>query len=256
MKEKTVAITVKEFIEKLTAGGGEHPSPADCMEYGLQQGWLEAQDIAAKADVLTRKHAARMLHHYLRLELQEADEIDGGPAYVLQDLFDCRVCAGHIIQVYVKGIMDGAALPDGKMIFDGEEVVSKAEADEIVTRIFHKEVRAPRIEAHIEVRIVKEPEEISLEQVMQRLKENENIVLVDVRTEREYEQEHLENTINVPLLSIIKNPFVFSDSRDKMILLYCMEGYQSKAAAQCLLEAGYQKTAYFAWKASNLEKLR
>jgi len=256
MKEKTVAITVKEFIEKLTAGGGEHPSPADCMEYGLQQGWLEAQDIAAKADVLTRKHAARMLHNFLRMELQEPDEIDGSPAYVLQDLFDCRVCAGHIIQVYVKGIMDDVALPDGKMIFGGEEVVSKAEADEIVTRIFHKEGRTSRTEADIRVRTVKKPEEISLEQAMQWLKENKNILLVDVRTEREYEQEHLEHTINVPLLSIIKNPFVFSESRNKMILLYCTEGYQSKAAAQCLLEAGYQNVVYFAWKTSELKSLR
>jgi rhodanese-related sulfurtransferase len=71
---------------------------------------------------------------------------------------------------------------------------------------------------------------------------------VDVRTEREYEVAPMENAINVPLLSLIKNPFLFSENRDKTILLYCQEGYQSKAAAQCLLEAGYEKVAFFAKK--------
>ena len=41
---------------------------------------------------------------------------------------------------------------------------------------------------------------------------------------------------------------MFSENRDKLILLYCKEGYQSKAAAQCLAEAGYKNVAFFAWK--------
>ena len=49
------AITVKEFVEKLTAGGGEHLSPADGMEYGLQHGWLETQDVANPEQAVLRK---------------------------------------------------------------------------------------------------------------------------------------------------------------------------------------------------------
>ena len=79
------------------------------------------------------------------------------------------------------------------------------------------------------------------------LQTGKKILLVDVRTEREYEENHMENAINVPLLSIIKNPVVFSDNRNNMIWLYCKEGYQSRAAAQCLLEAGYSGVKYFVW---------
>jgi len=251
MEENTFAIAVKEFVKKVTAGGGEHPSPADCVEYGLQRGWLEPQDVAGKEDDLLRKQAARILHKYLRLELKESDEVDGSPAYVLQDLFDCRVCAGHIIQVYVKGIMDGVMLTDGRMIFSAEDSVSEAEAEEIVSKMFQTETRTPRAVADVRDDTGKEPSELSLEQAMQLLQETKHILLVDVRTAREYEENPMENAINVPLLSLVKNPFIFSENRDKKILLYCHEGYQSKVAAQCLLEAGYENVAFFAKKEKN-----
>lgn len=248
MIDNNSAITIKEFVEKLTAGGGGNPPPADCVEYGLQCGWLEAQDAANPEQTVLRKHAARIIHNFLRLALGEADEIDSSPAYVLQDLFDCRVCAGHIIQVYVKGIMDGVLLSDGRMIFAADSGVLEEEAEEIVVRAIHKEARTPRVGVSFQNKTVREPEEMPLEQAMQLLRHGGRILLVDVRTEREYEQNHLPNARNVPLMSIIKNPFVFSENRDKMILLYCREGYQSKAAALCLLEAGYSELAYFSWK--------
>ena len=247
MGKENSAITVKEFVAKLAAGGGLHPSPADCVEYGMQQGWLESRDAAIKEQVLLRKHAARIIHNFLRLELKEPDEVDGSPAYVLQDLFDCRVCAGHIIQVYVKGIMDSVALPDGQMIFATDEAVSRKDAEDFVIKVFQAAHRTVRNEVASQSKTVREPVELSTEQVAQLLQTDKKILLVDVRTEREYEENHMENAKNVPLLSIIKNPFLFSDYRDNMILLYCTEGYQSKAAAQCLLETGYFAVAYFSW---------
>ena len=247
MYKKNSAITIKNFVEKLTAGGGIVPPPADCVEYGVQYGWLEAQDAAVQEQVLLRKHAARMIHNFLRLEQKEADEIDGSPAYVLQDLFDCRVCAGHIIQVYVKGIMDGVVLPDGRMIFAAEEAVSAEEAGKMLDKVFHKKLRIPVIREELQEKKTGRPEELPPEQMM-LLQEHKNVLLVDVRTEREYAEGHAEGAVNVPLLSIIKNPFVFSENRDKRICLYCKEGYQSKAAAQCLSEAGYEKVAFLRWK--------
>lgn len=248
MCKKTFAITIKEFAEKLTAGGGINPSPADCVEYGLQRGWLESQDTASKEKAVLRKQAARIVHNFLRLELQEPDEIDGSPSYVLQDLFDCRVCAGHIIQVYVKGIMDEVVLQDGRTVFDADKEVSLSEAESIFIRVFQKEERLLRREEGFCPNMTEEPEELTLEQMKLQLREKGNIFLVDVRTKREYEEKCLHGALNIPLMSIIKNPFVFSEERDKIILLYCNEGYQSKIAAKCLMEAGYKRVAYFAWK--------
>ena len=197
---------------------------------------------------MTRKNVVGIVHDFLRTELKEADDIDIVPAYVLQDLFDCRVCAGHIMQLYVKGIMDGVCLPDGRMIFDGEREVSPAELSEIMVRVCFPEFRTPRKQEATLSRGLEEPEELSPEQAIKLMQREKNVLLVDVRTGREYEQGHLENARNIPLLDIIKNPFVLSESREKSLLLYCNEGVQSKAAAQCLLEAGYKMVAFFAWQ--------
>lgn len=50
---------------------------------------------------------------------------------------------------------------------------------------------------------------------------------MDVRTTREYETDHILDAVNVPLLSIMKNPYVVS-------------------AERCLMEAGYRRVSYFA----------
>lgn len=197
---------------------------------------------------MTRKTIVGLIHDFLRTELQEPDEIDSAPAYVLQDLFDCRVCAGHIIQVYVKGIMDGIVLPDGRMVFDAEKQVSKEELSDIMAKACFPEFRTPRRTENAQNSPGREPEEFSLEQVKRLMKEEKKTLIVDVRTEREYTEGCLPGAVNVPLLDIMKNPYMFSENRNKSILLYCGEGYQSRAAAQCLLEAGYPKVAYFAWK--------
>ena len=39
-----------------------------------------------------------------------ADIGDISQAYKLKDLFDCRVCANHVAQVYLRGIMDAKNL--------------------------------------------------------------------------------------------------------------------------------------------------
>ena len=197
---------------------------------------------------MTRKHIVGLIHDFLRTKLQEADEVDSAPAYILQDLFDCRVCAGHIIQVYIKGIMDGIVLPDGSLIFAGEKEVSKEELSDIMTKVCFPEFRTPRRSEETKESSSCESEEISFEQAKPLLQEEKNILTVDVRTVREYEQNRLPGSVNVPLLDIMKNPYIFSGNRNKTILLYCSEGVQSRAAAQCLLEAGYPKVAYFAWK--------
>jgi len=199
---------------------------------------------------MTRKKIVGLIHDFLRTELQEPDEMDSAPAYVLQDLFDCRVCAGHIIQIYVKGIMDEVVLPDGRLIFAGEKEISKEELADIITKTCFPEFRTPRRGKGRKEASYHEPEEFSSEQAMKLLPGSGKILLVDVRTEREYAESSLPGAVNIPLLSIIKNPFVLSENRDKTIVLYCKEGYQSKAAARCLLEAGYKQVAFFAWKES------
>lgn len=70
-----------------------------------------------KDDVLTRKKCARIIHEFLQKKISEPDETDIEKAYVIKDLFDCRVCANHIAQVYLKGIMDAFDLGQELVLF-------------------------------------------------------------------------------------------------------------------------------------------
>ena len=74
-------------------------------EQWTQKDWIEEQDLINKDKQIDRRNAARILHEYMQNELDIKDIKDITPAYVLKDLFDCRVCANHIAQVYLRGLM-------------------------------------------------------------------------------------------------------------------------------------------------------
>ena len=68
--------------------------------------WIEEQDLINKDYQIDRKNVVRILHMYLLNELSIKDVKDITPAYVIKDLFDCRVCANHIAQIYLRGLME------------------------------------------------------------------------------------------------------------------------------------------------------
>ena len=75
--------------------------------------------------VVTRKICAVILHSFLQQINHEKDEIDISSAMVLKDIYDCRICANHIAQVYVKGIMkEGRMIGDVKL-FDLDAAASE-----------------------------------------------------------------------------------------------------------------------------------
>ena len=79
-----------------------------------------------------------------------------------------------------------------------------------------------------------EPEEFS------RLMREPHL-LIDVRTEDEYEQENILNAINIPLNEL--SGFIETlreQSRDKTVLVYCTTGGRSATACDMLYRAGYQ----------------
>lgn len=237
------AITVAQFVEKLVIGA------VDAVSYGYQHGWLEEQDVTGNNLLIERKTAARILHQFLRKELQEQDEIDVSEATKLQDLYECRVCVNHVMQVYVKGIMDGHTTKTGCFVFGMQETITEQEAERIIERLFHQERRKPKISLEKDSPTV---ESITIEIARSMLQADKNTILIDVRTATQYEEIHMEKAKNIPLMEILKNPYGVSMRRDIPILLYCEEGYQSEIAAKCLLEAGFEKVYSFAWKEANV----
>ena len=60
-----------------------------------------------------------------------------------------------------------------------------------------------------------------------------NTVIIDVREKDEFENEHVENSINTPLSAFpTLAPGVFSNLKDKKIVIMCLSGNRAKRAYQ------------------------
>lgn len=67
----------------------------------------------------------------------------------------------------------------------------------------------------------------------------ENIQLVDVRTEGEYQSGHLENAVMIDFKSSDFETNTSQLDKSKPVLLYCASGIRSAKAAQKLLSLGF-----------------
>lgn len=84
---------------------------------------------------------------------------------------------------------------------------------------------------------------ISAEEAKEKMSEA-NVVIVDVRTQEEYEVGHIENSLLIPNESIVDNPQELDDL-DATILVYCRSGNRSAQAAKKLVELGYTQVYDF-----------
>ncbi len=75
--------------------------------------------------------------------------------------------------------------------------------------------------------------------------ENEDVVIIDVRSKNEYNTGYIENAINIPVDSIqYKIENIVSD-KNKKILLYCRSGARAQEAAKKLASLGYSNVYSF-----------
>lgn len=76
-------------------------------------------------------------------------------------------------------------------------------------------------------------EEIDIKQIM----ENNDYIILDVRTEEEYNDKHIVDAINISYDTIDEN---INLDKDKVIFVYCRSGNRSKIAYNKLKELGYE----------------
>ena len=103
-------MTTEGFVRELCIKAGMEQE--GIFGRGRKEGWLEAEDEVFKDLQLTRKNAARICHMYL-LKVMKVRDLDISGAAKLRDLYDCRTCADHIAQVYLRGIMDAKNIMRG-----------------------------------------------------------------------------------------------------------------------------------------------
>ena len=72
-----------------------------------------------------------------------------------------------------------------------------------------------------------------------------NYIIIDVRTESEYQQGHIKNAINIPNESIDESVSEILTDKDQLLLVYCRSGNRSKQASEKLAKLGYSNIYEF-----------
>lgn len=93
---------------------------------------------------------------------------------------------------------------------------------------------------------------VSVEEFAEIIKDSTAVIILDVRTNEEYANGHIEKSINIDVRQdnfedTAKNRL----TKDKTIALYCRSGKRSKKAAEILTQIGYNvvelDSGYSAW---------
>lgn len=87
-------------------------------------------------------------------------------------------------------------------------------------------------------------QQITAEKAKEIMDSGEDIVILDVRTQEEYDSGHIKKAICLPNETILEEPKELLDKTQK-ILVYCRSGRRSKEAAQKLADMGYENVLEF-----------
>ena len=82
-------------------------------------------------------------------------------------------------------------------------------------------------------------ESINAKQAIVLLEEDHNITLLDVRTQKEYDNRHVKNAIDIPVQKLSSSLDLLKDDKSKPIVVYCRSGSRSIKASRILEKNGF-----------------
>lgn len=86
---------------------------------------------------------------------------------------------------------------------------------------------------------------ITAEEAKRIMDNEEDYIILDVRTQAEYDQGHIPGAILIPNTEIETRAEKVLEDKDQLILVYCRTGRRSKLAAEILVELGYTNIKEF-----------
>ena len=86
---------------------------------------------------------------------------------------------------------------------------------------------------------------ITAEEAKEIMDSEEGYIILDVRTQEEYDQGHIPGAILIPDTEIKTKAEEVLTDKDQLILVYCRSGRRSKIAAEALVELGYTNIKEF-----------
>ena len=88
-------------------------------------------------------------------------------------------------------------------------------------------------------------QKMSYEELQNKLNAKENFVLLDVRTQEEFDAGHIPTAILLPYDEINLKAATVLPDKEKEIVLYCRSGRRSAIAKKVLVELGYKDVKDF-----------
>ena len=86
---------------------------------------------------------------------------------------------------------------------------------------------------------------INAEEAKHIMDTTDGYIILDVRTQEEYDQGHIPGAMLIPHTDIETNAETMLTDKDQMILVYCRSGRRSKMAAEALVALGYTNIREF-----------
>ena len=88
-------------------------------------------------------------------------------------------------------------------------------------------------------------EQISGAEAKALMDSESNYVIIDARTQSEYDEGHIPGAILIPEYEIAERAEAELPDKDQLILVYCRSGRRSKIAAEELVKLGYTNVKEF-----------
>lgn len=88
-------------------------------------------------------------------------------------------------------------------------------------------------------------EQISGEEAKKIMDSETGYIIIDARTQEEFDEGHIENAILIPEYEISERAEKELPDKNQLILVYCRSGRRSKIAAQALVDLGYTNIKEF-----------
>ena len=87
--------------------------------------------------------------------------------------------------------------------------------------------------------------QITAEEAKQIMDTEDNYVILDVRTQKEFDEGHIDGAILIPEYEVANRAEKELPDKDQLILVYCRSGRRSKIASQALVDLGYTNVKEF-----------
>ena len=88
-------------------------------------------------------------------------------------------------------------------------------------------------------------QQISMDEAIAMMEEENDYIILDVRTPEEFAEKHIPDAINIPNETIGTEEIPELPDKEQLILVYCRSGNRSKQASEKLVKLGYTNIVEF-----------